>query len=370
MDKSSEPGDLAELASKAGLNTTAYKTFSNSRLKMMPPKQEESQTKLAIVKDGTPKNDSAALPRLQEELQMLTKLYEELPQLRSSPKAVPPSSKKLMHLSRWERWAALDSVLNGHEWATGAKNAGPEQSLPGCALVGSCAGAGTTSIVASLARLGAKRGERVLLLDDSTESFLSLFFGSRASRIPIASYINSNDPKGAAVHACRREETVLAISSEAWISSCLNQLSLESDRVMLDAGAGNHLSLSDSRIGGVTRVLVLAPDTRSLYGLKRFDNSMQQQSDQTLILLNQFDHSDPLHVEIQARLENRFPHRLIPIVIRRDRMVSAALAEGSTVVDYAPESDATEDLAKLDQWLRSYCLEMSSGEFTQKAQVL
>jgi cellulose biosynthesis protein BcsQ len=88
-----------------------------------------------------------------------------------------------------------------------------------------------------------------------------------------------------------------------------------------------------------------------------------------LLLLNQFDQSDPLHTEIRARLANRYPHRLIPIPIRRDRQVPAALAEGMTIIDYAPESSAAEDLIHLDQWFQSRQRQDSSEEL-EKVQIL
>jgi cellulose biosynthesis protein BcsQ len=370
VDKSSGPSDLAGLASKVGLNAAAYRTFSSLRPKLMPAKQEEAQPQLAVAKETAPKPEPAPLPKLEAPPSPLPKIQEEPSQPRSSPKVIAPAAKRLVPLSRWERWGALDSVLNGHGWVAPSKTEHFVRQLPASVFVGACGGVGVTSLVSSLARLSAKRGERALVLDTSAESFLPLFFGSRVPRLSMASYFNSNDPKGSAVHACRWESNAPAADADRWVANCLDQLAIDSDRIMVDNSSNSDISLSDPRFGSLTRVLVLVPDTRCLYGLKRFDETKPALADQTLILLNQFDPSDALHVEIQSRLANRFSHRLIPFAVRQDRLVSAALAEGSTPVDYAPESEVTEDLARLDQWLRSYCFETASDEFIQKVQVL
>ena len=45
--------------------------------------------------------------------------------------------------------------------------------------------------------------------------------------------------------------------------------------------------------------------------------------------------------------------RLLPFAIRRSPGVSEALAEGMTVMDYAPESPVAADYLNLVSWLRT-----------------
>ncbi len=73
-----------------------------------------------------------------------------------------------------------------------------------------------------------------------------------------------------------------------------------------------------------------------------------------LYLLNQFDASVPLHLDVRAMLQQQLGDRLIPFVLRRSSVVSEALAEGMTVIDYAPGSGAAEDYRALAGWLHTF----------------
>ena len=68
-------------------------------------------------------------------------------------------------------------------------------------------------------------------------------------------------------------------------------------------------------------------------------------------LMNQFDTSLPLHLDVREVLRQQLGERLLPLAIRHAGGVSEALAEGMTIVDYDPDSPAAQDfvgLAKLD----------------------
>ena len=53
-------------------------------------------------------------------------------------------------------------------------------------------------------------------------------------------------------------------------------------------------------------------------------------------------------------LQQQLGDRLLPLVLRRSSAVSEALAEGTTVIDYAPGSAAAEDYMHLAGWLRGF----------------
>jgi cellulose biosynthesis protein BcsQ len=69
--------------------------------------------------------------------------------------------------------------------------------------------------------------------------------------------------------------------------------------------------------------------------------------------LNQFDASLPLHLDVRAILQQQLGSRLLPLVLHRSSAVSEALAEGMTVIDYAPGIEVAEDYRQLAAWLRS-----------------
>ncbi len=62
-------------------------------------------------------------------------------------------------------------------------------------------------------------------------------------------------------------------------------------------------------------------------------------------VLNQFDSSLPLHLDVREVLREQLGERLLPFALRRAPAVSEALAEGMTVMDYAPNSAVAETFA-------------------------
>ena len=78
-------------------------------------------------------------------------------------------------------------------------------------------------------------------------------------------------------------------------------------------------------------------------------------------MLNQFDYSLPLHLDVREVLREQLGDRLLPFVLRRSPSVSEALAEGMTVMDYAPNSTVAEDFGSLAGWIKSIAAPVSSG---------
>jgi len=78
-------------------------------------------------------------------------------------------------------------------------------------------------------------------------------------------------------------------------------------------------------------------------------------------VLNQFDSSLPLHLDVREVLREQLGERLLPFVLRRAPAVSEALAEGMTVMDYAPNSSVAEDFSSLAGWVKSLAAPASAG---------
>ncbi len=78
-------------------------------------------------------------------------------------------------------------------------------------------------------------------------------------------------------------------------------------------------------------------------------------------ILNQFDSSLPLHLDVREVLREQIGDRLLPFVLRRSPAISEALAEGMTVVDYAPNSPAAEDYGNLAAWVKSLAAPATHG---------
>jgi cellulose biosynthesis protein BcsQ len=78
-------------------------------------------------------------------------------------------------------------------------------------------------------------------------------------------------------------------------------------------------------------------------------------------VLNQFDPSLPLHLDVREVLREQLGDRLLPFALRRTPAVSEALAEGMTVMDYAPDSTVSEDFGSLAGWVKNLAAPGSSG---------
>jgi len=56
---------------------------------------------------------------------------------------------------------------------------------------------------------------------------------------------------------------------------------------------------------------------------------------------------------VREVLREQLGDRLLPFALRRAPAISEALAEGMTVLDYAPGSSLAEDFSTLAGWLKS-----------------
>lgn len=68
-------------------------------------------------------------------------------------------------------------------------------------------------------------------------------------------------------------------------------------------------------------------------------------------VLNQVDLSDPLNRDVGELLKSQLGASLLPVCIHRDEAVGEALAFQKSVLEYAPQSQASLEFAQLAQWL-------------------
>jgi cellulose synthase operon protein YhjQ len=265
------------------------------------------------------------------------------------------------------RWYALQSVFPRPEEAMEAPEAPPvsHERRPPMVLVFSLAGGvGKTCLVATLGRALSALGERVLLADTVAHGLLPFYFGSPE--------FNPQSRLNGLVR------TFYPPGSER--ATPVQVLSLEAERYPADSS--EHDPLLGELVGdgrGVNRILVdlatrsrdvttrllflhptvlvpILPDmssVASLGSLEAFLARASGGSNEPLYLLNQFDASSPLHLDVREMLRDQLGDRLLPFVLRRCSAVSEALAEGMTVIDYAPGSAVAKDYWDLAGWLRS-----------------
>ena len=279
------------------------------------------------------------------------------------------------------RWYALKSVFDPQPAPAEQVPAPPPARIPVLAVFSLAGGVGKTSLVASLGRALSSRGERVLLVDTSAYGLLPFFFGARDQRpgmlrtftppgvsaeAPIQ--LVTLDPDGRppeASHSDSNQNPNQPRNPEAnqdWLAQEVGRYGRGSNRILIDlptaSGATTRRIL---RLGPVVLVPV-SPDMNSVVSVGAIEaffrhsgNGLQAGGKQILpfYLLNQFDYSLPLHLDVREILREQIGDRLLPFALRRSPAVSEALAEGMTVIDYAPNASVAEDYAHLADWVRS-----------------
>jgi cellulose synthase operon protein YhjQ len=265
------------------------------------------------------------------------------------------------------RWFALRGVFAGGHPPVEAAPAPLPSRAPVMAVFSLAGGVGKTSLVATLGRALAARGERVLLVDTAAYGLLPFFFGARDQRPGV---LRTFSPPG--------------VSSDAPIQMVtIDPESLDPETAGPDAASQNTLTGEIARFsrGGVSRVIIdlatasgattrrvmrlapmilvpVIPDMNSVVSVSSidafFDHNSAAAGNKILpyYVMNQFDPSFPLHLDVREVLRERLGDQLLPFVLRRTPAVSEALAEGMTVMDYAPNSTVAEDFGDLAGWVK------------------
>jgi cellulose synthase operon protein YhjQ len=264
------------------------------------------------------------------------------------------------------RWHALHSVFAPLE--PGVTPPVIEQHPPVVAVYSMAGGVGKTCLVATLGRALSALGEHVLLADTTAGGLLPFYFGSRASNpTSNAGVVRTFSPIGVERDAPVK---ILNLEAERYPRSggehdpLLAELISDGDgasRILVDlATAGGDLT-GRLLVLRPTVLVPLLPDMSSVASLGSLEAFLGRDEGAAHYLLNQFDGSSPLHRDVREMLQRRLGDRLLPLVLRRSAAVSEALAEGMTVIDYAPGSATADDYWNLAGWLRSLSAPAARG---------
>jgi cellulose synthase operon protein YhjQ len=261
------------------------------------------------------------------------------------------------------RWFALKSVFDpGPPLPQEQQPQQPAVRPPVLAVFSLAGGVGKTSLVASLGRALSSRGEKILLVDTASFGLLPFFFGARDQRPGMLRTFNppgvstdapvqlvTLDPDGQAAEAAGPE----------WLMQEVSRYGRGASRIILDLPTASG-SITRRALKLAPAVLVpVVPDMNSVVSVGaieaffRHSNANSGGKNLPYYVLNQFDYSLPLHLDVREILREQIGDRLLPFALRRSPQVSEALAEGMTVMDYAPTAVVAEDYASLAGWVRS-----------------
>jgi cellulose synthase operon protein YhjQ len=270
------------------------------------------------------------------------------------------------------RWFALKGVFEqpGQENIEAPPVRQKEIRTPVLAVFSLAGGVGKTSLVATVGRSLSSLGEKVLLTDTTSHGLLPFYFG--ASELRKGTVRTFSPPSGST------DAPIYLVSYDVDQTAGDEEARHSLVEEILGNSRGMHRVLLDLTVssGWVTRymsrmsptVLVpLAPDMNSvisLAGIEKFFHGVIDADGRPIepyYILTLFDASLPLHLDVREVLRRQLGDRLLPFVIHRTAEVSEALAEGMTVVDYAPDSPASGDYMNIAAWLRSIAAPATAG---------
>lgn len=245
-----------------------------------------------------------------------------------------------------------------------------ETRTPVLAVFSLAGGVGKTSLVATLGRALSSMGEKVLLTDTTSHGLLPFYFGASELRQGV---VRTFSPPSGSTDA-----PIYLVSYDVDQKGNDEELQEQLVEEIAGNGKGTHRILLDltpasgwvaKRMAKMnpTILVPLAPDMNSVISLAAVEKYFQGAVDadgrtlQPYFLINQFDASLPLHLDVREVLRRQLGDRLLPFVIRRAPSVSEALAEGMTVVDYAPETPVAEDYQSVAAWLRTIAAPATAG---------
>jgi cellulose synthase operon protein YhjQ len=260
------------------------------------------------------------------------------------------------------KWYALKGVFDPTHEPTPEPARSQEMPVPMVTVFSMAGGTGKTSLVATLGRALSASGERVLLTDTTSHGLLPYYFGASELRPGVVRTFSP--PPGSA------DAPIYLVSydvppqpsdpaAQEWLIDELARNSRGLQRVVLDlAPSAAWLAKRLAQLNSVV-IVPVSPDMNSVISLgtvEKFFNGVtdgQGKPVQPYFLLNQFDSSQRLHLDVREVMRRQLGERLLPFVIRRSQSVSEALAEGMTVMDYAADAPVAADYMNLASWLRS-----------------
>ncbi len=243
----------------------------------------------------------------------------------------------------------------------------PAAQPPIMTVLSMAGGVGKTSLVATLGRALSATGERVLLADTSTLGPLPFYFGAKNLRPEtlrvFSPPLDSADSAISLVSYDVLQRTAAEPDADAsdydWLTNNLSTHGRGMQRILVDMVSGT--GWLGRKLAAISSMLLvpLAADMNSVILMQNAEKFLCRMAGpdglpaQPFYLLNQFDASLPLHMDVRETMRRQLGDRLLPFTIRRDAAVPEALAEGMTVIDYAPESAVASDYKQVMGWLRA-----------------
>ncbi len=292
------------------------------------------------------------------------------PAAQAAPQPVPLPVAREQVASRWFALKGFEPALeSGREGGT-EQRAGQPTVPPVLAVFSLAGGVGKTSLVATLGRALSSLGEKVLLADTTSHGLLPYYFG--ASELRPGLVRTFSPPSGSSdapiyLVSYDVEKRPNDVEGQDEMLEGLGRSASGTGRILLDLNAASGWMIRRLARMNPAILVPVAPDMNSVISLQSVERYFQGITDTEgrgilpYYVLNQFDASLPLHLDVREVLRRQLGDRLLPFVVRRAPTVSEALAEGMTVVDYAPEAAVAGDYMNIAGWIRRLSAPATQG---------
>jgi cellulose synthase operon protein YhjQ len=227
-----------------------------------------------------------------------------------------------------------------------------ENASSALAIYSLAGGVGKTTFCASLGRILCSLGERVLLVDASVSGLLPFYFGAADLRPGLRTFL-APEPDYPPLQVIGTDE----VTSE-WLEGDVKTSMRQAQRTIFDLGPASQPVLSEIlALCGIV-LIPLLPDLNSILTVSRIEASLQAMKSKGIsappafYLFNRFDEKDPTHQQARGLVERQCGEQLLPVTVRSDTEVAAAIASRMTVVDRAPEAGVTRDFIEVASWVR------------------
>jgi cellulose biosynthesis protein BcsQ len=212
-------------------------------------------------------------------------------------------------------------------------------------VYGAAGGVGSTTVAAALTRLLAKSGRRCAIFDQTGDSTLPIFFGAQKIAEDHRRFSGLRSLFEPRIRILNREmfETVKGMSTDglSFIERNFSEETGDLDHLIFD-----HPARCTESVGAGLKVYVAIPDLSSLAGTRKLTQRLESggASVRAICVLNRFEAASALHQEVLGWYRESFSE---VVTIRHSQLLPEALAEGTTVMDWAPDAPVSIDFFNL-----------------------
>lgn len=324
MAQQQAPDDIFALYCRFDLDVSQYQVFERGKVEL-----------------GETKKPVAAAPIVEPmPIEIPAAVEERLPR-RAAPAKTPEVRKAQIPAERTGLRNLLNNLNQLHERSVTANFAMPCHPVN---VFGSGGGVGVTTIMATLARQFSKQGFRCGLYDEAAESLLPLFFGMQriaAQPTRFAGLQSVLEPQVRLLNADSLElKSSFQLEDAGVRERALQSLGLDFDVLITDQGR------SSQKRADETTVFVALPDVSSVARIRNLTSTKgwNSKSENLICVLNRFDPEVGFHQELLAWYQQQFAH---VVTIRHSYLVPEALAEGTSIFEWAPDSEVAADFQHL-----------------------